>query len=94
MPTKPIIGKDGDIPLVQRVVAVLWPSFLTAAVATTAFFSVFNPVDLADLAGYPDFPASGGYTVGFFLFWLIAAVSGELTVYFGRPCNPPAKKDD
>ena len=34
------------IPLTQRIIAVLWPSFLTSGIATGLFFTAFDPNDL------------------------------------------------
>ncbi len=76
-----------DLPLVQRIVAVLWPSFLTAGLATGLFFTAFDPVDLAALTDYPDISRTGAYTIGFFLFWLLTSSTCALTCYFQRPCD-------
>lgn len=77
-----------DTPPVQRAVAVLWPSFLVAGVATVAFFTAFDPQQLAPVAGGGE-PLNrlGSYTVGFFLFWLLTLSSSVLTCYFQRPCH-------
>jgi cytosine/uracil/thiamine/allantoin permease len=85
-------GTDSkDIPLVQRIVAVLWPSFLTAGLATALFFTVFDPLDLAALTNYPDISRTGAYSIGFFLFWLLTSSTCALTCYFQRPCDRPGK---
>ena len=75
------------IPMVQRISAVLWPSFILAGVATTVFFTVFDPLDLLACAGEPPFSRLGAYTIGFFLFWLLTASSSVSTTYFLRPCS-------
>lgn len=77
-----------DTPLTQRAVAVLWPSFLMAGVATVVFFTAFDPQDLALSMGAAG-PVSrlGAYTIGFFLFWLLTLSSSLLTCYFQRPCH-------
>jgi multisubunit Na+/H+ antiporter MnhB subunit len=66
-------------------VAVLWPSFLVAGVATILIFVMFDPQPM--LAGTPWAGLSrlGAYSVGFFWFWLITAASSWLTCYFQRP---------
>jgi hypothetical protein len=76
-----------DIPTIQRVIAVFWPSFLTAGLATALFFTAFDPLDLAALLGYPDISRTGVYSIGFFLFWLLTSSTCGLTCYFQRPCN-------
>lgn len=78
--------QSSHVPLVQRVSAVLWPSFILAGIATGVFFSVFDPLDLMACTGEPPFSRIGAYSVGFFLFWLLAAASSLSTFYFLRPC--------
>lgn len=88
---------DARLPMVQRIASVLWPSFLTASVATIAFFSVFDPVELAMMTWFPNISRMAGYTLGFFGFWLLTATSCFLTCYFRRPCpprSPLANTDD
>lgn len=74
-----------DLPVVQRVAAVLWPSFITAGVATTFFFAFLDPLDLLGCQGEPPFSRLAAYSIGFFLFWLLTATSSLLTAYFLRP---------
>lgn len=98
MPSQPATLPEKDqLPAVQRMVSVLWPSFLTAGVATIIFFTLFDPVQLSLLAGGPDISRIAGYTFGFFCFWLLTATSCALTCYFRRPCPPrktlPGKGD-
>jgi len=75
-------------PKIQRIIAVLWPSFLTAGAATILFFTAFDPQNFLVDTPYADFSRIGSYTVGFFLFWLLTASSCLLTCYFQRPCQP------
>ncbi|VAW76641.1 hypothetical protein MNBD_GAMMA15-70 [hydrothermal vent metagenome] len=77
-----------DIPVIQRIIAVFWPSFLTSGVATGIFFTLFDPLDLIHVAGLPELSRMGVYSIGFFMFWLLTASSCALTCYFRKPCNP------
>jgi len=72
------------IPLIQRVIAILWPSFITAGIATVLFTTAFDP----DII-FVDYEISrlGSYTVCFFLFWLFGAVTAASTCYFLKPCQ-------
>lgn len=79
-------GSGADIPRVQKCVAVFWPSFLTAGVATVLLFAVFDPIDVLVCAGIPEFSRIGAYSIGFFFFWAVTAVSCLLSMYFSRPC--------
>jgi len=74
-----------SVPLVQRVVAVLWSSFLVAGVATILVFATFDPHDLTDPLGFSDVSRMTVYSIGFFLIWIVALLSSLLTVYFMRP---------
>jgi hypothetical protein len=88
VPTGPISKPPADdIPKSQSIISVLWPSFLTAAAATTVFFTLFDPQELAILMGLPELSRMAGYTGGFFAFWLLTSISSALTCYFRRPCN-------
>ena len=71
---------DHQHPMVQRVGAILWPSFFAAGVATMVFFAVVDPVELRDMT-FPQVPVtrSVGYTIGFFTFWLATASSSLFT---------------
>ena len=54
----------------QRIGAVAWPSFFAAGVATTVFFAIVDPLDLAAITWSRwDVSRPLGYTIGFFLFW-------------------------
>ena len=70
------------IPRIQKCIAVLWPSFLIAIVATGLFFSAFDPDDLFPFGQDTEVSRLGIYSIGFLLFWLITAVSGIGTLYF------------
>ena len=56
---------------VQKLGAVLWPSFFVAVVASVLFFAFFDPLDLQRI-GFPQHAISRGlgYSAGFFLAWL------------------------
>jgi hypothetical protein len=77
--------QSSDVPRVQRVAAVLWPSFIMAGVATTFFFAFLDPLDLLGCQGEPPFGRHAAYSIGFFLFWLLTAGSSLLTAYFLKP---------
>jgi len=76
-----------NIPTTQKVIAILWPSFITACIATILFFTAFDPQLLMAVGGYEPVTRLGSYTIGFFLFWLLTASTCVLTCYFQQPCN-------
>ena len=73
---------DVKVPKQQKCIAILWPSFLVAIVATGLFFSAFDPDDLYPFGEQAELSRLGVYSIGFLLFWLVSAVSGIGTLYF------------
>jgi hypothetical protein len=73
---------DRQIPKMQKCIAVLWPSFLTAVVATGAFFSAFDPDELYPFGADLEISRLGAYSIGFLLFWLVSTIAGIGTLYF------------
>jgi hypothetical protein len=75
-------------PLVQRIGAILWPSFFAAAMATVVFFIFVDPLVLRDIT-FPELALSrqGGYTIAFFLFWAATASSSLFTWILLRPSS-------
>ena len=76
------------LPLVQRLGAILWPSFFAAAMATVVFFIFVDPLVLRDIT-FPemDITRMGGYTIAFFLFWGATAASSLFTWILLRPLS-------
>ncbi len=84
-------------PMIQRVGAILWPSFFAAGVATMVFFAFIDPLQLRDIS-FANIPINreAGYTIGFFMFWLATASSSLFTWILLRPAsrfNQPLSKD-
>ncbi|RMF96576.1 MAG: hypothetical protein D6727_07765 [Gammaproteobacteria bacterium] len=72
----------------QAVAAVVWPSFLAAALATMLFFAFVDPGEMEEAMTHPlEFNRMTGYGVGFFFFWLIALVSSAVSVYLLRTAH-------
>jgi hypothetical protein len=73
---------------VARVGAVLWPSFLMAAVLDGLVFSVVDPATLHGFAQQPlDWSDRSVYTVGFFVFWAATAAACAISQWLLR--EPP-----
>jgi hypothetical protein len=67
--------------MVHRILGVLWPSFLVAAVAEMVFFALFDPHDLT-LFGEPlQWSRQTVYSVGFFFLWSTCATASALTLF-------------
>ena len=71
-----------EIPRSQQAISVLWPSFIMAIVASGVFFSAFDPRDLVPFNLDVDISPVAAYSIGFFLFWLLAMLSSLGTMYF------------
>lgn len=71
----------------RRLILVLWPSFITALLATASFFSVFDPYELA-LHGKQLFHDElSAYSVFFLLAWVFGAFNGLILLQLNRPAR-------
>jgi hypothetical protein len=75
--------------MAQDVAVTLWPSFLSASVATMVFFAFFDPEMFGEGATPPAWLDSrmAGYAVGFLFFWAITTLSSALTLYLVRTAH-------
>ncbi|MGV8892323.1 MAG: hypothetical protein ACOH2K_05165 [Burkholderiaceae bacterium] len=64
----------------STLMLILWPSFLTACVASGVLFSLINPEQLILLDDRIQLSNLGIYSSGFFVFWLLGVISSGLTV--------------
>ena len=73
-------------PLVQRLGAILWPSFFGAGVATMVLFAFVDPIELAAIS-VPEIEISrqAGYTIAFLGFWIGFASACTFTWLLLRP---------
>lgn len=58
---------------------ILWPSFLAAGVTSAVVFALIDPHDVTFL-GYLTASRQLTYASGFFLFWLMGALSSGLSL--------------
>jgi hypothetical protein len=63
---------------------VLWPAFLVAGVAEMFFFTLFDPHELHFFGDTIELSRTAIYTIGFFCFWAILAVSSAITLFLAR----------
>ena len=68
------------VPVRSMLMVILWPSFLTACVASGVLFSLIDPEQLILLDDRIQLSNMGVYTIGFFVFWLLGVISSSLTV--------------
>lgn len=67
----------------KRAIWILWPSFVVGGIAEVLFFTVMDPVDFA-FVGPLELSRTAGYSIGFFLFWAVAAASSAFTCFLQR----------
>ena len=65
----------------QKILWVLWPSFIVAGVAEGIFFTVINPQELYLFGEPAHFSKIATYSIGFFGFWMVCDASSLLTVF-------------
>jgi hypothetical protein len=69
----------------RDLAAVLWPSFLIAAIATMLLFALVDPVTVGDRLPRQLWSArTAAYSAGFFFLWLTCIASAALTLYLVR----------
>ena len=80
-----------ELPRVQVVSALLWPSFLLAGAATGIFFTFLDPLVLFECKGEPPLSRLAAYSLAFFGFWLLCAASSAASTCFLRPQKLPGR---
>ena len=81
--------EEGQVPQrpTMRAVQVLWPSFLVAALAEFMAFALIDPAALRLTTGEPA-SRPAGYTITFFAFWSIGALSAWLARLVAEQAGP------
>lgn len=77
----------------NKLILVLWPSFLVAGVAEIVFFTLVNPQELYLLGKPVYFSSLATYSIGFFAFWVLCACASLATLFFTQgsaEINTPA----
>ena len=71
--------------IAQVAAAILWPSFLSASLATMLFFALVDPALLHESTEPPvEVTRIQGYGIGFFFFWFVTTSASALTAYLLR----------
>ena len=68
----------------QKLIWVLWPSFVVGGIGEGLFFTVFDPQELYLFGEPSDLSRMAAYTIGFFMCWAFAAASSALTCFLQR----------
>ena len=68
----------------KRLIWILWPSFIVGGIAEAVFFTLIDPQELY-LFGEPvHWSRTAVYSIGFFMFWGVAAASSAFTCFLQR----------
>ncbi|BBO21546.1 MAG: hypothetical protein LC123_10095 [Burkholderiales bacterium] len=82
----------------QRLIWILWPSFVVAGIAEAAFFTLIDPQELYLFGAPVYYPRIATYSIGFFAFWALCAASSAFTCFIQRSsqeinaCPPPRRE--
>ena len=68
----------------QRLIHILWPSFIAGGAGEVLFFTLFDPSELAFMGEALTGSRTAIYSLGFFCFWALCAASSALTCFFQR----------
>ena len=72
----------------------VWPSFLMAGVMEALVFAVFDPLDMTWWSGDSvEWPRRAVYTVSFFIFWWVCAVSSALSLFLALSPLPKSSRE-
>lgn len=70
--------------MAKSLMWILWPSFIVGGIAEGVFFTLIDPQELYLLGEPIHWSATAVYSVGFFLFWAVAAASSAFTCFLQR----------
>jgi hypothetical protein len=77
----------------KRLMWILWPSFIVGGIAEAVFFTLIDPQELYLLGEPVHWSRTAVYSVGFFLFWIVAAASSAFTCFLQRSAAEINKPD-
>jgi hypothetical protein len=73
-------------PLRSRLLLVLWPAFMVAALLEALVFVVLDPDGLNGTgAAFLMWPASAIYSMAFLVFWALISLASATTLWLDRP---------
>ncbi len=77
----------------KRLIWILWPSFIVGGIAEGVFFTLIDPQELYLLGEPVRWSATAVYSVGFFMFWAVAAASSAFTCFLQRSAGDVNRRD-
>ncbi len=71
----------------QKIMWIVWPSFLMAGVMELLVFALVDPQDMHWFGHAFEISRQAVYTLGFFVFWFVIALSSAMTLFLSLPSN-------
>lgn len=68
-------------------ISVLWLSFLTAILGEVVFFVLIDPQELYLMGKPVHWSPMAVYSVGFFMFWSLTALTAALCFFIQKPVS-------
>jgi hypothetical protein len=73
-------------PFYTRVLVVLWPAFMVAAMLEGLIFVVVDPSSLQGLGkAFLGWPAPAVYSLSFLLFWALVSLAAAVSLWLDQP---------
>jgi uncharacterized membrane protein YcfT len=69
----------------QKLMWIVWPSFLMAGVLELLVFAVVDPQDMHWFGQPFEISRQAIYSLGFFVFWVVTSLAGGLTLFLSLP---------
>lgn len=63
----------------RRLLSILWPAFLVAGILEILIFAMVDPQELQWFGQPITLSRAGVYTMAFFVFWAVVALSSAMT---------------
>jgi len=84
---QPLHGWDGGDKTMKtrRLLSILWPAFLVAGILEILIFAMVDPQELQWFGQPITLSRAGVYTVAFFVFWAVVALSSAMTALLSTP---------
>ncbi len=80
--------------LKQRIMWSLWPSFLAAGLLEVLVFALVDPHDLLWFGAEAPLPREAVYTLAYFVFWFVTALSSAVSVWLAMPTSALADRSE
>ena len=71
----------------QKIMWIVWPSFLMAGVLELLVFALVDPQDMHWFGHAFEASRQAVYTLGFFVFWFLIALASAMTLFLSLPAN-------